>query len=62
MDYVSGVKISFLSKVDDPDIAFYKKRLLSQIRGRTFYDAKQRYNIPEHQLAGVPFFLCGGGS
>ncbi|MDN3555518.1 hypothetical protein [Halomonas maura] len=60
--YVDNVSVTSLCEKSDPDVYFYRKRLLPQVRARAFYRAQKTYGIPVRQLNGIPLFLCGGGS
>ncbi|MCW4151012.1 hypothetical protein OM427_15880 [Halomonas sp. 18H] len=61
-DYISNIGINQSHDSYSPDDIFYRGRLLPQVRFRAYITAKQTRRIPPHQMQGIPFFLCGGGS
>ena len=59
-NYFEGIQAdSFASK--SPDDEFFGK-VEKQVVMDTFIRAVKDNQVPSHQLIGVPFYLCGGGS
>ena len=58
--YCDGVTIDE-SAMRSPDDEFFG-RVEQQVVTDTFIRALQDHQVPRHQLADVPFYLCGGGS
>jgi hypothetical protein len=62
-DYVEGVRVVEPGEAcADPDLEFLTKRVVKQVRGETVFRAWDAGLLPQAALAGVPMFLCGGGS
>jgi hypothetical protein len=61
-EYLEGVWLSFRSGVDSPDKAFFMKKVLTQVRGKTLWRAWRDKYLDQQSIADVPFFLCGGGA
>lgn len=59
-DYVTGVRLTFRDAKSHPDHEFFMLRVMRQVRGSTLYRAKDYLN--KENLAGIPAFLCGGGT
>ena len=60
--YVKGVTAGFSGRAVGPDRDFFTSRLMAQVKGRTLHRAFSQGLLPQQDLSGVPFFLCGGGS
>ena len=58
--YFDGVRID-CSTPRTPDDEFFGK-VEKQVVTNTFIRAIRDNQVPRHQLVGVPFYLCGGGS
>jgi hypothetical protein len=62
-DYVAGVRIVHPGEASsDPDKDFLTRRVVKQVRGETVFRTWKDRLLPEADLAGIPLFLCGGGS
>jgi len=59
-DYFSGLKFTFSTPEDSPDESFFS-RVKLQVLNKTLKQAKP-YVESEQEFAGIPLFLCGGGS
>ena len=59
-EYVLGANLHFRDADCDPDHEFFKFRVMQQVRGNTLYRAKDYLDTQD--LAGIPTFLCGGGT
>lgn len=59
-DYYRDVEVRFDANYRGPDNEFYSQ-VVRQVCGAAFHSALNR-QVPESQMSGVPFFLCGGGS
>lgn len=60
-DYFEGIDITFSSPETSPDDMFFKDRVKAQILSRTL--KKARNGVENHRaFAGMPVFVCGGGS
>jgi hypothetical protein len=46
----------------DPDSEFLTKRVVKQVRGETVFRTWKDQLLSQADLAGIPMFLCGGGS
>lgn len=60
-DYFAGIKVNQLKGALGPDNDFYG-RTLAQVRGSAIWRAWKENLLGKGMLAGVPFFLCGGGA
>lgn len=61
-DYVTGVQIELSGRESGPDSHFIDKRVLPQLRGATLHRAVHGQLLNPDDLAGAPFFFCGGGA
>lgn len=61
-EYLEGVRLTFRSGVESPDKSFFMDRVLAQVRGRTMSRALREKYLDQQSIAGLPFFLCGGGA
>ena len=61
-EYVCDAQITFLNQENNPDLSFYKKKILALVRGKTIWRAWKDGFLEQRELEGVPIFLCGGGS
>jgi hypothetical protein len=61
-EYLEGVRLSFRPGVESPDKAFFMGRVLTQVRGKTLWRAWRDKYLDQQSIAGLPFFLCGGGA
>lgn len=61
LDYFSGVRVN-VDKSDDPDFAFFDKKLMAQVQGSTLWRAAHDNYLDKSQLTKIPMFLCGGGA
>jgi len=62
-DYVSNVTIDTSNNdTADPDAAFFRFRLLRQIRGSTVLRCWKNNLLEQTQIEGMPIFVCGGGA
>jgi len=62
-DYVDGVRVAHPGEAcADPDLEFLTGRVVKQVRGETVYRTWKDQLLPQSALAGIPMFLCGGGS
>lgn len=61
-DYVTGVQIELSGRESGPDSHFIDKRVLAQLRGATLHRAVDGRLLNPDDLAGTPFFFCGGGA
>lgn len=59
--YLSDIKILFRKPSDDPDEVFFRKKVVRQVRGKSYWRAWKDGHLTETQLADVPTFYCGGG-
>jgi hypothetical protein len=57
--YFSDVNVQFLKGVETPDDYFFRKKLMSQLQGKTHWAAKDL--LSQGQLTDIPAFYCGGG-
>lgn len=60
-DYFSGIEVTERKDKPNPDDDFYD-RTLAQVRGRALWRTWKDELLPKEMLAGVPFFLGGGGA
>lgn len=60
--YFIGLRPRFMKNSQDPDEYFFKSRVSSQVRGRSLWRAWMEGLLKKDVLAGVPFFMCGGGA
>jgi hypothetical protein len=62
-DYVDGIHVVKPGEVSsDPDSEFLTKRVVKQVRGETVFRTWKDQLLSQADLAGIPMFLCGGGS
>lgn len=62
-DYFKGIRVELSRKpYSDPDHNFLTHRVVKQVKGETFFSAWANKLLGEGELAGIPMFLCGGGS
>lgn len=62
-DYVEGVRVVHPGEAcADPDLEFLTKLVVKQVRGETVFRTWKAELLPKEALAGIPMFLCGGGS
>jgi len=62
-DYVEGVQVIDPGEAcADPDLDFLISRVVKQVRGKTVFRAWDAGLLPQAAIAGIPMFLCGGGS
>jgi hypothetical protein len=61
-DYVAGVQVSYSNVAHDPDEDFFIKKVVSQVRGESYWRAWKEGFLSQDDLRGLPAFLCGGGS
>ena len=60
-NYFAGIKVNERKGAPNPDHDFYD-RTLAQVRGRALWRTWKDNLLPQETLAGVPFFLSGGGA
>jgi len=60
-DYFNGIELSFQSQDADPDHIFYNNRLRRQVIAKTLHGSR-KYVTDFDDFAGMPLYLCGGGS
>lgn len=60
-DYVRGPVVHFEGDAKNPDEAFFC-RLRQQVVGNVLFGAWKQNYMTQKDLAGVPYFLCGGGA
>lgn len=60
-EYFHGVTVKTPGGDDDPDVFFFRKKVVAQVRGQSYYRAWKDGLLTENQLHGVPTFYCGGG-
>ena len=61
LDYVEGVNVSFEGGAQSPDHDFFMK-VRDQVAGKVLYGAYKNNLLDKGSIAGMPFFLCGGGA
>lgn len=61
LDYFDGVTVKTSGGDDDPDSSFFRKKVVPQVRGQSYYRAWKDGLLTQNQLDGVPTFYCGGG-
>ena len=59
--YVHDAKVFLRKPSDDPDDTFFQKKVVSQVRGKSYWRAWKDGHLTPAQLIGVPAFYCGGG-
>jgi hypothetical protein len=60
-DYFEGIDIAFSSPERSPDHSFFTGRVKKQVLARTLKKAEN--GVESHRaFAGMPVFVCGGGS
>ena len=59
--YFEGIEAVFANKVLTPDHEFFMKRVVSQVRGKSYWRAGHENFLLPQQLRGIPVYLCGGG-
>lgn len=59
--YVHDAKVFFRKPSDDPDETFFQKKVISQVRGKSYWRAWKDGHLTQAELIGVPAFYCGGG-
>lgn len=60
-NYFAGIKVNERKGLSDPDRDFYD-RTYDQVRGSALWKAWNDKFLSKEALAGVPFFLSGGGA
>lgn len=60
-NYFAGIKVNERQGAANPDRDFYDK-MLAQVRGSALWRTWKDNLLPKETLAGVPFFLSGGGA
>ena len=60
-DYFHGIELLFRSSEGNPDHMFYEKRLKYQVLAKTLKGAREKVTELS-DFAGMPLYLCGGGS
>ena len=60
-NYFAGIKVNKRTGMSDPDRHFYEKTL-AQIQGRALLRTWKDNLLSQEAIAGVPFFLGGGGA
>ncbi|WP_375739321.1 hypothetical protein [Pseudomonas boanensis] len=58
--YFNGLDVQFCDQSAHPDRVFYRKAS-EQVGYQTYARLKIDHLLPEHQMAGMPMILCGGG-
>jgi hypothetical protein len=61
LDYVDGVDVSFQGDAQTPDHEFFMK-VRDQVAGKVLYGTYEHKLLDPESIAGMPFFLCGGGA
>jgi hypothetical protein len=59
--YFSGVGLQFSPGAETPDDYFFMKKLVSQVRGQSYWRAWKYNLLSPDQLTNIPTFYCGGG-
>ncbi len=62
LEYFSGIEVKFNNIKANPDSSFFMKQIVAQVRGRTVWRTWKDGLLSQHDLEGVPMFMCGGGS
>jgi hypothetical protein len=60
-DYFHGITVKTPGGNDDPDVFFFRKKVVAQVRGQSYFRAWKDGLLTQNQLHGVPTFYCGGG-
>jgi len=60
-DYIDGVKVLLEGGALSPDDAFFL-RVRNQVAGHVLYGVWEKNLLDAQSIAGMPFFLCGGGA
>ena len=61
-EYFSEIDVTFNSKVQNPDIDFFRRRVVAQVRGATLWKAWNDKYLSQRSLSGIPIYVCGGGA
>lgn len=61
LDYFNGVKVGTADDLETPDEEFFNGRVLTQVRGKTYWRTWKDEYLSKDQLINMPFFMCGGG-
>ncbi|WP_300338260.1 hypothetical protein [Accumulibacter sp.] len=60
-EYFSGIGLQLSPREETPDDHFFMKRLVRQVRGKSYWSAWRDGLISRSQLVDIPAFYCGGG-
>ena len=60
-NYVNGVSVDFEGGAQSPDQEFFRK-VRNQVAGDVLYGTYKKKLLDTASIAGLPFYLCGGGS
>ncbi len=60
-DYIEGVTVTLQGGAMSPDQHFLQ-RVRNQVAGEVLFGAKKHNLLDKESIAGMPFFLCGGGA
>ncbi|NJA89807.1 hypothetical protein HCX48_11310 [Rhodocyclus tenuis] len=60
--YFDDVTVTFDDNRKDPDETFFAKKVLTQVRGQTYWRTWKDGFLPQSSLRGIPVFFCGGGT
>ncbi len=60
--YVDGLEVQFDNGYLNPDDHFFRYRLVKQVQGATLFQCWKKGLLQQHQITGMPMFVCGGGS
>lgn len=60
--YIQGAEIHRVNKEFCPDHGFFTRKLVAQVRGKTYWRTWKDGHLEQSSLSNIPAFYCGGGS